>query len=161
MHNIVLLSIRPEWASAILAGIKKWEYRKVAPKNANSARIILYASDPVQAIMGEFFVKQVLKEPVDSLIMHTLHETPHTAKDIETYFFSSKECTALGVANVTTYEKPISLKRIREVNPNFVPPQNFIYLKEEDAQTKKILELLPITKHISAQTKLSGLSLPR
>ena len=50
----VVLSIKPEFAFKIFDGSKKFEFRKAIFKNNNVKSIIVYASSPVQKVIGEF-----------------------------------------------------------------------------------------------------------
>lgn len=57
----VLLSIKPEFAEKIFAGTKKYEFRKSIFKNTNVKRIVVYASYPVQMVIGEFEIEEILE----------------------------------------------------------------------------------------------------
>jgi len=50
----VLLSIKPEYAEKILNGEKKYEFRKVLPKNKSITKVIIYATMPIGKVIGEF-----------------------------------------------------------------------------------------------------------
>ena len=53
--NVVIMSIRPKYAEAILDGTKVWEFRKhIIRKPFN--RVLIYETSPVKAIVGEFCV---------------------------------------------------------------------------------------------------------
>ncbi|MCL4362908.1 ASCH domain-containing protein [Candidatus Marsarchaeota archaeon] len=154
MEHYVLLSILPRWAEAILDGEKKWEYRRVLPNVAAGSKIVLYASGEMRAIVGEFVVEKILQEDVERLIIHTFQETPHNIGDIKSYFSNLKTGSAFRVCKPIRYDKPITLKEIRTVVPDFFPPQNFIYLREEDMRTNKILRLLPNNTIVPRQKSL-------
>lgn len=53
MARTVLMSIRPGYAEKILAGLKQYELRKRFGIRTGD-RIILYASTPIKAVVGEF-----------------------------------------------------------------------------------------------------------
>ncbi len=155
MQKLVLLSILPEWTDAILSGIKKWEYRRIPPKVEDGSRVILYASANRQAIVGEFTIKKILKEPIAILVKHTLQETPHNEEDISSYFSGLDIGSALEVTNPTKYSKDITLSEIREIIPSFIPPQSFRYLSSSDPKLAKLIELLPAQKQMAEQKGLS------
>ena len=50
----VVLSIKPEFANKIFDGSKKFEFRKVIFKNEKIKTVIVYASSPVQKVIGGF-----------------------------------------------------------------------------------------------------------
>lgn len=138
----ILLSILPKWAEAILNGEKRWEYRKVPPKAGKGDRVILYATRERREIVGEFVVGEVLKAPLDRLISCTIRETPHEEEEIRRYFSGLKRGSALKILYPKRYDEPIPLRKIKEKIPNFVPPQNFVYLRK-NSKYWPILELLP------------------
>lgn len=56
----VLLSIKPEFAFKIFDGTKHFEFRKVIFKNPNVNIVVVYASSPVQQVIGEFEIETIL-----------------------------------------------------------------------------------------------------
>ncbi len=56
----VLLSIKPEYAFQIFEGSKKFEFRKVIFKNPNIRTVVVYASSPIQQVIGEFEIDEIL-----------------------------------------------------------------------------------------------------
>ena len=60
----VLLSIKPEFAEKIFDGTKKFEFRKTIFKNNNVQKVIVYASSPVQKVIGEFSIEDILNDDV-------------------------------------------------------------------------------------------------
>ena len=63
----VLLSIKPEYAYKIFDGSKKYEFRRSVFKDTNVKTIVVYASSPVQKVIGEFEIDSILNESLDSL----------------------------------------------------------------------------------------------
>ena len=63
----VLLSIKPEFAKLIFDGTKKFEFRKTIFKNKNIKTIVVYASSPLQKVIGEFEIEDTINEDLDLL----------------------------------------------------------------------------------------------
>lgn len=64
----VLLSIKPEFANKILSGEKTYEFRKTPITKADSVdKVILYASSPVQRIVGTFRINQIVSGAPEEL----------------------------------------------------------------------------------------------
>ena len=64
----VLLSIKPEFAEKIFDGTKKFEYRRTIFKNTNIKHIVVYASSPIQKVIGEFLqIGNILYEEKNNL----------------------------------------------------------------------------------------------
>ena len=49
-----LMSIKPLFAEQILSGQKRYELRRRAGEISAGSLVVLYASNPVKAIVGEF-----------------------------------------------------------------------------------------------------------
>ncbi len=58
----VLLSIRPVHAEKIFQGIKTVELRRVCPQLLPGARVFVYVSAPVSAVVGYFVVGEVIQK---------------------------------------------------------------------------------------------------
>lgn len=63
----VVLSIKPEYAFKIFDGTKKFEFRKAIFKNSNVKSIIVYASSPVQKVIGEFEIGKIFNNDLETL----------------------------------------------------------------------------------------------
>lgn len=122
----VLLSIKPRWARAILNGEKEWEYRKKPPSIPPPYKVYLYATSPVQKILGEVVVDEELRDNRSVVIEMTIDDTPHTAKDINDYFGYRREYCALHIDkdSIEEYESPIIY--------GSHPPVNFEYVQDSE-----------------------------
>ena len=58
--STMLLSIKPEYAKAILQGKKQFEFRKTRCKQGIN-RIIFYASSPQKEVVGEAEIDEILE----------------------------------------------------------------------------------------------------
>ena len=58
----VLLSIKPEYAEKIFEGTKKYEFRRSVFKNRNVKTVVVYASSPVQKVIGEFDIEHIIND---------------------------------------------------------------------------------------------------
>jgi predicted transcriptional regulator len=78
------LSIKPEFAEKIFAGLKKFEFRRVIFKSPAVTRVVVYASSPVQRIIGEFEIDEILSLKKGKLWRRTKRHS-----GIEKSFFTS------------------------------------------------------------------------
>lgn len=142
-HNtpVVLLSIKPEHAEAILDGDKQYEYRRTAPAITPPYRVVVYATGGVGAAIGEFETHEVVEGPVDEVIGETVQDTPHDTEALREYFAGKETATAIEVSSWQRYDEPVSLDDRRAAATEFVPPQNFQYLQRDDHA--QILQQLP------------------
>lgn len=124
MTEVVLLSIKPDWAEAILNNEKKWEYRKKLPKFSTPYTVLLYATSPKQKIVGEIVVDKIIRDTVETVINMTIEDTPHNSSQIREYFGDRIDAYAMRIKETTKYDKPVEL--------NQHPPMNFMYVEREE-----------------------------
>ncbi|GAA4316600.1 ASCH domain-containing protein [Nibribacter koreensis] len=123
----VLLSIKPEYADKIFEGEKRYEYRKSIFKNLSITTIVVYASSPVQKVIGEFEINSILKGDKEELWQRTKHQSGITKGFFDEYFAGKEQANAIEIKSVKRYEIPKCLKG--DFNINFAP-QSFLYLSD-------------------------------
>jgi predicted transcriptional regulator len=119
----VVLSIKPEFAFKIFNGTKKFEFRKSIFKDPRVTSVIVYASSPVQQVIGEFQIENIHNHDLDTLWEMT-QEHSGISKDFYYQYFADKEMGfAIEVKKPRKYRTP---KCLRE-DFNLLPPQSFAY----------------------------------
>ena len=127
--NPILLAIHPRHAGNILAHKKRYEYRKVLPKRKIS-HLVLYATSPVQAIIGVAEVTGILTSPTPSLWEATSRASGISHSEFAQYFYGHETGNAFVIGKVYSLTNdPISLS---DLPGNRTPPQSFTYLTHED-----------------------------
>ncbi len=121
----VILSIKPEFAYKIFDGTKKFEFRKAIFKNKNVKSIIVYASSPVQKVIGEFEIGKIFNNDLDTLWNLTRDHSGITEDFFYKYFSEKEKGFAIQVKNKKIYKNPKCLKE----DFNLHPPQSFAYVK--------------------------------
>jgi predicted transcriptional regulator len=96
----------------------------------------------VQSIIGDCIITKILQKPVDELADQTINESSSTRERLQEYFSGLETASALRVENPQRYTTPISLADIRKNIQNFVPPQNFYYLKRNDQRFGFVFSVL-------------------
>lgn len=122
----VLLSIKPEFANKIFDGTKKFEFRKSIFKNKDIKTIVVYASSPVQQVIGEFEIEKILNFDLDTLWSLTQDFSGISEEFFYEYFADRQLGYAIKIKKAKRYSKP---KNLRE-EYNLFPPQSFAYLYE-------------------------------
>lgn len=122
----VLLSIKPEFGYRILDGTKKFEFRKTLFKRRDIERIIIYASYPIQAVIGEFTIANILTDDVEKIWEKTECGAGITKEYYQEYFSSKDIANAIEVGSYKKYNKP---KKLSDFNLSYAP-QSFAYVKE-------------------------------
>jgi predicted transcriptional regulator len=119
----VVLSIKPEFAFKIFDGTKKFEFRKAIFKNSKIKTVIVYASSPVQKVIGEFEIERIINKDLDSLWKLTQNFSGITENYFYQYFANRMDGFAIEVKSTKRYRQPKCLK----ADYNLVPPQSFAY----------------------------------
>jgi predicted transcriptional regulator len=117
------MSIRPQFASAILDGSKKVEFRKRALAE-DIRRVVIYTTSPVQAVVGEFTVaNQVIASPKALWRRYSKVAGIDRASFFE-YFDGTTDAVGIIIDSVLEYETPLLLD---DIEPGSTPPQSFMY----------------------------------
>ena len=118
-----LLSIKPEFASAIFDGAKRYEFRRTIFR-APVKVVVVYVSSPVCHVAGEFDVKTIIYDSVRSLWQRTRDEAGINRTAFFRYFEGRAYGYGVEIGAVRLYERPLDLREHFGVNP----PQSFVYL---------------------------------
>ena len=120
----VLLSIKPEFADKIFSGEKRFEFRRAIFKNEDVKTVLVYASSPVQKVIGEFEIETILKNDPESLWNSTA-EFAGISRDYFMKYFDNKDYGfAIKIKKTRKYKTPKCIKK----DFNSFPPQSFLYL---------------------------------
>jgi len=126
----VLLSIKPEFADKIFNGIKKYEFRRSIFKKKEVKTVVVYASSPVQKIIGEFEIETIIKEKVNRLWNLTKDFSGISEEYFFEYFINKEDGFAIKIKRTKKYKRPLSIKE----DFNATPPQSFMYLTKEPSR---------------------------
>ena len=119
----VLLSIKPKYASQIIEGNKKYEFRKSVFKNRDLDMVYIYSSSPVKRIVGAFSIKNILEKHPEQLWGECKDFSGIDEGDFFDYFRGKNKGFAIEIGDVEVFD-PINPK---DINPDFIPPQSFCY----------------------------------
>ena len=121
----VVLSIKPEFANKIFDGSKKFEFRKSIFKNKEVQSIIVYASSPVQKVIGEFEIGKIYHQDLETLWNTTKDYSGISKEYFDKYFVNKEKGFAIQVKKMKKYKKEKCLRK----DFNLHPPQSFAYIK--------------------------------
>ena len=127
--RMVVLSLKPRFAEAILAGVKTVELRRTVPKIVVPTRgALLYATTPVRALLGNCIITSV--ESVDLAVLWGKHgsKSDLSHDEFQQYFDGADVGTALELDEPQAFSRPIPLQDLREYPRGFRPPQSFAYV---------------------------------
>ena len=120
----VLLSIKPEFAFKIFDGTKRFEFRKVIFKNPDVKTVVVYASSPVQQVIGEFEIDDILSSNPNEIWEQTKKYSGISEDFFYEYFADREIAHAIKIKEIKKYKTPLSLKE----DFNVLPPQSYLYL---------------------------------
>lgn len=119
----VLLSIKPRYATAILRGTKKYEFRRTIFSRQVDV-VLLYVSAPVRRVVAEFDVLSVISGPLSTLWRKTGRYAGIDKVSFFNYFEGLDKGHAIKIGEVRQYNEPFC--PFKELG--IMPPQSFSYL---------------------------------
>lgn len=119
----VILSIKPEFVEKILNGEKKFEFRrKIFNKEVDT--VIIYASSPIKAIIGEFTIDEILYHKLDQLWKITKNHAGIDKSFFYEYFKKKEKGFAIKIKQFRKYDNYVELN---EYGLTY-PPQSYVYI---------------------------------
>ncbi len=129
-HKSVIVAIRPHYANKIMEGTKRVEFRRLWAARPVS-KIVIYATAPVQRIVGIARVKNIHIGSKDKLWDLAKRLGGGLSKrELFTYMAGKDNGVAIELAGVRRVAKGIDI--ITLFGKKFKPPQSFRYIKEEE-----------------------------
>ena len=123
------MSIRPEYADAILSGEKSVEFRK-RPVADDVTHVLIYATLPVGSLLGWFAVRgQSTMSPNN--LWSEFKKVAGISKDRFFEYYARRDFgTGIMVEVASRFEEPLPLANLGAA---LRPPQSFQYLTEDQA----------------------------
>lgn len=132
-HDFVV-SIKPEYATKIISGEKKVELRRRFPYGTvTGARLYIYASAPVQAVIGYATIQTVERISPNEIWSRYASVACIQRDDFLAYYGDLDLGFVLILADVVSLEIPISLATLKS-ELGFSPPQSFAYADDKFKQ---------------------------
>ena len=126
--RMVVLSLKPRFAEAILSGVKTVELRRTVPKIVVPTRALLYATTPVRALLGTCIITRV--QTADLAVLWREHGSRSDLRyhEFERYFDGVDVGTALVLTQPQAFGRRVPLQDLRAKPRGFRPPQSFAYV---------------------------------
>ncbi len=130
-RRAVVLSLRPRYLEAILAGKKTVELRRrFSASVACGTVVFLYGTSPVSAMVGTASVREVLALPVERIWTEFGGRAFVGRESFERYLAGLDRAFAIVLEDVRPFSRPLSLRELRAVC-DFTPPQSYCYAKHD------------------------------
>jgi predicted transcriptional regulator len=134
-----IISIRPNFADAILSGTKTVELRRRIPPIDVGTRLWIYATRPTAAIVGSAIVGAIIRDTPDALWKKVSKYAAIERDEFDGYFDGSD--VGIGITLCTV--KPVThigIERLRKWRSGFHPPQ--VLSKITASEAKRLLKIL-------------------
>ena len=127
-ERMIILSLKPRYAEAILAGLKTVELRRIEPKMIVPTRALIYATTPVKALLGTCIVDAVTTDRLAELWKEYGSRTGIRHSEFRDYFKGLKVGSALALSDARQFSRQIPLADLRASRCVERPPQSYSYV---------------------------------
>ena len=117
-----ILSIKPQFVEEIVAGKKKFEYRKSVFKQPVE-KVFVYASAPISKVIGEFQPVDVVVGTPGDVWKETNKFSGITKKFFDEYYKGRKTAYAIVIQNFVKYDCQVNLPK------GMHAPQSYCYVE--------------------------------
>lgn len=141
--NILIISIKPQYAEKIFSGEKTIELRKSKPlRSPENGYMLIYVTSPIKEIWGICKIENIIKDNTEIFWEKFGNQTGVSLKEFNEYY--NEKTKALGIKLKDIKKIPnqnLSLKKLKEIIPGFTPPQTYKYLSSELKKHNDLKEL--------------------
>ncbi len=130
--NILLLSIHDEFAKKIFNGTKNVELRRIRPRINHGDLVLVYVPTPIKALLGAFRVDKVVEATPLSLWKEVKNKAGISRKHFDDYFNGASKGFGIFFQETWSLPEPLELANLRNLWPNFHPPQGYRYMNLDD-----------------------------
>ena len=123
----LFISVKPEFAKKIIAKEKKIELRKVKPHVEVGDYVIIYASSPMKSVIGFGMIQQIIETTPEQMWEKYSSILGIDKSRFNDYYDGKKRAIGIKIKEIQQIT-PISLEDLRNVTPNFQPPQVYRYV---------------------------------
>ena len=129
-HRRAIFAVKPHLAEALVRGDKQIEFRRSRPRLEEGDVIYVYATSPVQAIVGRFTCGGVIEGRPTQLWRDYRHASQVTRSFFLGYFNGNDRGFAIPVKDPERLDPPLALDQIQQLIPGFYPPRSYRFLAD-------------------------------
>lgn len=136
----LLLSMSPYFAFQVLEGKKTVELRRRFSKKWKRSRIAIYATSPIQAIIGEATVKEVFESSPEIIWSKYLNQIGCSKREFDNYVSGCSNLFAVQLSDVSSYPQPANRERLSSFSEKrLVPPRSYVNVSKNNAWWQPIV----------------------
>lgn len=122
----LLMSINPEHVENILAGTKKFEFRKSKCKEQIES-IVIYSTAPVMKVVAEVEVKDIIEDTPQTVWKRTSNAAGIDKSFFDSYYSGRDIAVAYVLGCVTQFDSPRNLTDYGVK----AAPQSYVYIRND------------------------------
>ena len=123
----VLVSLKPEFASAVAEGRKTVELRRRFPRLGGGKWLVIYSTQPVGAVIGMARINEITVGSVSGVWRSHGSCAAISRQRYRSYFSTSAHAIAVVLGEFVPFS-PVALADLRRLLPGFCAPQSWRYL---------------------------------
>ena len=151
-RQAAIFAVKPDFASALVSGAKRIEFRRVRPTLAQGDLVYVYSTAPVKGIVGTFVCGDIFEGSPDTIWRRFKRNAETTRALYREYFDGARRAIAIEVKEPTHWTRPLFLPAIRRRFPNFHPPRSYRFLASGDPLTR-LIDGFPLNGGTTARKK--------
>lgn len=130
-RRYAVFSVKPRFAQALVEGRKGFEFRRARPSLRPGDVVYVYATAPVQAVIGSFVCGHVVEGSPTKVWgeVGAMSETPRAY--FRRYFRDRIRAFAIAVRSPSAWANPLGLDALQDKLPGFYPPQSYRFVPAE------------------------------
>lgn len=149
----IILSLKPCYANLVFMKRKKAELRRRITLNIQNREVFVYVSSPTMALRGGFRVGEFWTGPPDE-VWETVEDLAQVNKqEYDTYFEGRNVANAFEILDIWETQNLTPLSELRIQIPNFVVPQSWRYIRDEELDYFSEIKELAINCSLSTLTQ--------
>ena len=117
------MSINPVHVNNILAGTKRFEFRKTKCKKSIDA-ILIYSTFPIKKVVAEVEVTEIIEGTPQSIWHKTSSAAGVDKSFFDKYYAGKNNAVAYALGRITQYRKPLQLEDFGIK----AAPQSYVYV---------------------------------
>ena len=143
-NELLLISVKPQFAKKIFNGEKTVELRKSAPlKIKEGAYLLIYVTSPVKELWGICRIDNIIKDNPQMLWEKVGKKSGVSKDEFFSYYNETKNAYGLEISNVKHfYENAVKLDCLKTMLPGFSPPQTYRYIEKNLISKSRLAEII-------------------
>ena len=130
-HKYLFIAVKPEYAYKLVSGEKDIELRKTKPHVQAGDYAIIYASAPAKVVLGYGKIKRIILCSPQEMWDNFSSRLGIKEQDYLMYYKNSNKSVGIEFEMIKPVA-PIGLLELKNVDPNFHPPQIYRYVTNDD-----------------------------